>query len=282
MTGRGNNGKMRSQTIMVGTIRTHYIEAGEGEPLILLHSGEFGASSEMSWAYNIEQLARHYHVFAVDMIGYGHTAKLHDFEHMAQTRINHIRDFMQVLRLEEAHFIGNSMGGGLILNAASQEQPAWSIKSIITISGGGPLNPVTFDVLNNYDGTKEHMRRILDLLFWDERWKSEDIVEQRFRSAGIPGHWECLKASQLASPQAEPKKLHLPDYGRIKVPVMICAGEQDTIKLPDYAEKLKETIPHARVEKFNHCAHCAHIEHYEKFNELAVQFLKSSRQEEMR
>ena len=37
--------------------RTHYLEAGEGDPLILLHSGEFGACAEFTWEFNIDALA---------------------------------------------------------------------------------------------------------------------------------------------------------------------------------------------------------------------------------
>ena len=42
-----------SHYVMVGDIRTHYLEAGQGEPIILLHSAEFGGRAEFSWRYTI-------------------------------------------------------------------------------------------------------------------------------------------------------------------------------------------------------------------------------------
>src|SRR5206468_2404416 len=51
-----------SRYVMVGPIRTHYLEAGTGEPLILLHSAEFGGRAEFSWRYNIATLAERFHV----------------------------------------------------------------------------------------------------------------------------------------------------------------------------------------------------------------------------
>ncbi len=42
-----------SRFIEVNGIRTHYLEAGDRPPLVLLHSGEFGGSAELCWEYLI-------------------------------------------------------------------------------------------------------------------------------------------------------------------------------------------------------------------------------------
>ena len=68
-----------SHYVMVGDIRTHYLEAGQGEPIILLHSAEFGGRAEFSWRYTIPALAEHFHVYAPDIVGFGRTAKLYNF-----------------------------------------------------------------------------------------------------------------------------------------------------------------------------------------------------------
>jgi alpha/beta hydrolase fold len=70
----------RSRFIEVDGMRTHYLEAGEGPPVVLLHSGEFGGCAELSWEYLIPDLAQHFRVIAPDWLGFGQTAKVHDFE----------------------------------------------------------------------------------------------------------------------------------------------------------------------------------------------------------
>ena len=65
-----------SRYVMVGDIRTHYLEAGEGEPLLLIHSAEFGGRAEFSWRYNIAALAERYHVYAPDIVGFGRSSML--------------------------------------------------------------------------------------------------------------------------------------------------------------------------------------------------------------
>ena len=58
-------------TTTVDGLATGYLEAGSGDPVILLHGGEFGASAEIGWERTIPALAAHYRVIAPDMVGFG-------------------------------------------------------------------------------------------------------------------------------------------------------------------------------------------------------------------
>ena len=51
-----------SRTILVDGIRTHYLECGEGPPVVLLHDGSYGSSAETSWYANMEAIARSHRV----------------------------------------------------------------------------------------------------------------------------------------------------------------------------------------------------------------------------
>ena len=42
-------------------------------------------------------------------------------------------------------------------------------------------------ILNDYDGSRDWMRKILQVLFWDERWSSEEYVEEHWRASLEPG-----------------------------------------------------------------------------------------------
>ena len=65
--------------MLVDGLTTSYLEAGEGDPVVLLHGGEFGASAELGWERNISALAALYRVLAPDQLGYGQSAKVIDF-----------------------------------------------------------------------------------------------------------------------------------------------------------------------------------------------------------
>ena len=72
---------VHSRYVMVDGVRTHYLEAGDGPAVVLLHSGEFGGCAELSWEFNIVALAGHFRVLAPDWLGFGRTDKLFDFAH---------------------------------------------------------------------------------------------------------------------------------------------------------------------------------------------------------
>ncbi|EUA30467.1 hypothetical protein I553_4724 [Mycobacterium xenopi 4042] len=52
------------RTMLVDGLVTSYLEAGRGDPVVLLHGGEFGASAEIGWERNIAALAEQHRVLA--------------------------------------------------------------------------------------------------------------------------------------------------------------------------------------------------------------------------
>ena len=64
--------KIRHHTVHANGIRQHYLDAGEGPPVVLLHG--FPETS-YAWRYQIPALAEKYRVIAPDLRGYGETDK---------------------------------------------------------------------------------------------------------------------------------------------------------------------------------------------------------------
>src|SRR5260370_39230507 len=119
---------IESKFIPVEGMRTHYFEGGRGFPVVLLHSGEFGASAELSWEFTLPALAEHFHVIAPDWLGFGDSAKLFSFDDMRALRVHHITAFLKTLGITSAHFTGNSLGGGMPPSVAATDQPCLPIK----------------------------------------------------------------------------------------------------------------------------------------------------------
>ena len=99
----------RRRFVNVSGIRTHYLEAGDGPVLVLLHSGEFGGCAELTWEHNIPALAEQFRVIAPDWLGFGETDKLYDFVSGAERRMRHLVAFLELLAIGEADFAGASM-----------------------------------------------------------------------------------------------------------------------------------------------------------------------------
>ena len=89
--------------------KIHYLEAGNGSPVVLLH-GLGGDGSR--WAPNIGPLAASFRIIAPDQIGFGqsdkplanyHTGMLSEF----------LIEFLKVIGIPKASLVGNSMGAGV-------------------------------------------------------------------------------------------------------------------------------------------------------------------------
>jgi pimeloyl-ACP methyl ester carboxylesterase len=168
-------------------------------------------------------------------------------------------------------------GGSLALQVAAAPQPAWPIRSVVAVSGGGnaPDNDAR-KVLSGYNGRREEMRELLKVLFFDERWWADDLVEERWRASREPGAWEACAASRLAPEgQVRAFRPERPDYTKIRCPVLIVAGEGDLLRVPNYWKELEAQIPRSTSKVFERSSHCSHIEHARAFNQLAIEFLKS-------
>ena len=194
------------KTMLVDGLVTSYLEAGEGDPLVMLHGGEFGASAELGWERNIAALAERHRVLAPDQLGFGQSAKVIDFVDGRGMRIRHVARFCEVLGIESAHFAGNSMGAINLLVDTTSETPLLPVRSLAIICGGGQIQQNQhFEALQQYDATLPAMRRIVEALFYGPGYPDdEDYVRRRYDSSIAPGAWEAVAAARFRRPDAAP------------------------------------------------------------------------------
>lgn len=267
----------RSHYVRAGGVMTHYIEAGEGFPLVLLHSGEFGGCCELSWERNIDALSRHFRVVAPDWAGFGKTEKIFSFDDIYSYRVDHITAFLHTLGIGRAHFMGNSMGGTVLLSTMARRDCPWQVERAVVVSGGGevPENEARA-ILNSYDGSREHMRRIVEVMFKNPAvYGDEAYIDRRHELSRAPGAWECTAAARFRAPWRErgafaPPK---PDYSGINCPVLLVTGGQDPLRAPGFGPKLQLEIPGSQLHVFENAGHCPHIDEAEAFNKIAIAFL---------
>lgn len=263
--------------VLVDGLATGYLEAGQGDPIVLLHGGEFGVSADLGWERNIAALAGNYRVLALDMLGFGHSAKVIDFNDGRGMRIRHIARFCDAVGVDSAHFVGNSMGAVNMFVDATSESPLLPARSLTMICGGGEIQRNEHSAaLYDYDATVPGMRRIVEALFADPAYPNDDAyVARRYESSIVPGAWEALAAARFRRPGLEPPPLPSSEraYGRIAVPTLVVEGASDKL-LPDgWAAEIAEQIPNGRSAVIDRAGHCPQIEQPDAVNELLLGFL---------
>lgn len=265
------------RTIAVDGLATHFLEAGAGEPVVLLHGGEFGASAELGWERAIPALARYYRVLAPDMLGFGGSAKVVDFTDGRGMRIRHIARFCEVLGVGSAHFVGNSMGAINLLTDLTAEHPVLPVRSAVAICGGGEINKNRHTTaLYEYDATVEAMRAIVEALFADPAYPADQAyVRRRYESSILPGAWESLAAARFRRPglEAPPTPSSVRAYQRITVPVLVVEGGDDKLLPPGWAAEIAGQIAGARSAVIAGAGHCPQIEQPAALTDLLLEFL---------
>ena len=98
--------KISSRTIHANGIRQHYLEAGDGPPVVLLHG--FPETS-YAWRYQIPELAKRYHVIAPDLRGYGANDKPSS-GYDKRTMAMDVRELMRALNLPKIALVGHDRG----------------------------------------------------------------------------------------------------------------------------------------------------------------------------
>lgn len=268
---------MQREELVVDGLMTSYLEAGSGDPVILLHGGEFGASAEIGWEHTIPALAARYRVLAPDMLGFGQSAKVIDFNDGRGMRIRHIGRFCDELDIDSAHFVGNSMGAINLLTDATSDSPVLPMRSLVAICGGGEIQRNHhMEALYEYDATVPAMRRIVEALFHDPSYPADnDYVQRRYESSLAPGAWEALAAARFRRPGAAPPPAPSSKraYGRVSVPALVVEGGCDKLLPPGWAKEIAEQIPGGRSASVDGAGHCPQIEQPAIVNELLLEFL---------
>ena len=270
------------KTVLVGGLVTGYLEAGQGDPVILLHGGEFGVNAEIAWENNIDTLARGHRVLALEMLGFGESAKVIDFNDGRGMRIRHIARFCEAVGVESAHFVGNSMGAVNLFVDATSESPVLPARSLVMICGGGEIQRNEYSAaLYEYDATLDGMRRIVEALFYDRSYVAdESYVQRRYDSSIAPGAWEALAGARFRRPGLEPPPLpsSARAYDRIAVPTLLIEGGGDKLLPRGWAAEIAGQIASARSVVIPDAGHCPQIEQPAAVNDLLLAFLAEQRE----
>lgn len=266
------------KTVVVDGLSTSYLEAGDpaAPAVVLLHGGEFGAGAEIGWERTIPALAQRHRVLAPDLLGFGESAKVIDFNDGRGMRIRHVARFCAALGVEWADFVGNSMGAIMLLVDTTSEAPLLPVRRLVAICGGGDIQQNEhMAALYDYDATVAAMRRIVAALFHDPTYPADDeYVGRRYASSTAPGAWEAIAAARFRRPGAEPPPPASSSrrYERISVPTLVVEGGCDKLLPPGWAAQIADQIPGGRAMVVADAGHCPQIEQAEQVNGLLLDF----------
>ena len=87
--------------------KVHYQKRGMGDPLVLVHNVYPGASHE-EYSHNLTELARHFTVYALDLLGFGESDAPR-IKYTAGTYTELIFDFLREEVARPAHVVSSGL-----------------------------------------------------------------------------------------------------------------------------------------------------------------------------
>lgn len=268
-----------SRFVDVNGIRTRYVVAGEGAPLLLLHG--LGASA-VTWRDNIGPLSQAYRVYAPDLPGHGDTDKP-DIDYMPETILGFVVRFAESLGLRQPGIVGNSVGGGLgLMMALRHPELVGSLVLVDSTCLGREVSP--YVRLVSIPGLGELLesskvggtRFMLYKAFHDRSFVTQELVEELYRSRQMPGAKEAVVRAVrngIGLRGMRRKYVLVGELDRLRVPLMIVWGAQDQIVPVSHAYRASQAAPQARLQVFDQCGHWPHMEKASAFNAAVLDFL---------
>jgi uncharacterized protein (TIGR02271 family) len=258
------------QFIDVEGVRLHYIDKGQGEPIVLLH-GNGSMIQDFIISGLVDLLASQYRVIAFDRPGYGYSKRPRgrSWNPIAQARV--LRIALQQLQVTHPVVLGHSWGTMVALALALQS-PAY-VRSLVLISGyyyptfrpdvpifSAPAIPVIGDIM------RYTISPILGRLMWP------GLLRMIFGPAPTPPHfseqfpvWMALRPSQLRASAAE-SGLMIPSafkfqrhYQQLTMPVVIVSGANDRFVHPNrHSMRLHRELPQSELRLIPGAGHMVH------------------------
>jgi len=260
--------------IPVFSYKIHYLEAGRGTPVILLHgSGGEGAR----WMPTIKGLASEFRVIAPDQIGWGNSDKPMTIYHSG-VFAEFLARFMKEIGVPKAALVGQSMGAGVALQMAVSYPQL--VDRMVLVNGGGfrsandPPRTGAPDwharqIANA--GTLAESREYLEKMYYNHALISDKLVEDnlilRLRSAHTAEAVQIANARGLGGVTEEQVRA-------IKTPTLLVWGANDKLSPVVNADKFNAAIAGSRKVLIDKAGHYPFIEHPEQFNQAVREFLK--------
>lgn len=231
-----------------------YIDVGQGPVLVFLH-GLFGALS--NFEETIDHFAKRYRVVMPILPLYTLP--------MLNTNVNALADFLRRFLVHKGFpsvsLLGNSLGGHVALVYCSRH--AATVDALI-LTGSSGLYENAFGGGFPRREDKEFIRKKVAVTFYDPRHATDALVDECYETVNDKA--KLIRILSLA--KSAIRHNMAAEIPKLRMPVCLIWGRQDTITPPDVAEEFHKLIPHSELFWIDECGHAAMMEQPAAFNAI--------------
>ncbi|HEV2991679.1 MAG TPA: alpha/beta fold hydrolase [Candidatus Angelobacter sp.] len=238
------------QNVQLGSYRIHYLVAGEGRPLVLVHG--LGGSAE-NWLTMIPQFtAKGFRIYALDLLGYGRSDKP-DVDYSISMQSDLLLQFLDSQGLQQPDIAGWSMGGW-VAGKFAVDHPQRVRRVMLLDSAGLKYDAVNARFLR--PKTSEELTQMMAILTPHPQpipaFFAHDILRAMKEEDWVVGR--SLQSMQTGKDILDGK------LQSVKAPVLIVWGKQDVLTPLSIGEAMHKEMPQSVLYVVDGCGHLAPTE----------------------
>jgi 3-oxoadipate enol-lactonase len=260
--------------ITINQVRTHYVRAGKGEPVVLIHG--FTASHAMWWQQAPELARAGFRTYAYDLRGHG------DSDHPGRgydpcTLADDLAALFDALDLKRAHVVGLSLGG-MVAQRFALAWPERTATLTVADSFSGTPPPAVMEIFQKHErDAREHgMHHLFEQLLVHPALPYGPDYQVPFEY--FPALERAFLKNRLTTLSAYVEMMAgLPDWttelAGIRCPTLLIVGDVDLPCL-EPMRRMGTIIPDAESRVISRCGHSSAVEKAPEWNRLLLDFLR--------
>ena len=253
--------------------RIYYEVIGEGEALVLIHSGY---TDLRLWDNQFAFFGNHFKVIRFDVRGFGKSEK----PSTPFSFVEDLRELLNYLKIDKAHIVGVSMGGSIAIDFTLQYP---DLVEFLVLSGAS-LNGYSYEndeasirralagmsIIKRDADFNQSIEFMLNDPMWRQRdLKSRKLLKNMFEDTSL--EWLLKDLVQIAKPFAADR------LSEIRKRTLIIVGTEDSLPIIEMANALELGITNAKKITINGTGHLVNLDKPEEFNKAVLDFLHSKK-----
>ena len=244
-----------SQFVDIAGARLHFVQAGRGPDLVLLHG--IGASVFI-WRFLFPLLQTHYRVTAFDIAGFGKSSKNPRDDYGLDAQAHRINEACEKIGIAKADLVGSSMGGAIALWMAKLKPSLYSRVIVMGPATDSAMVSPYFQKLARIAPvfrptlTRRSMRLILGYVMARKELITDEVVDRYMEP--FLGNGASFSTFISATSLLADRRLPLALQG-LAASVLIIWGRRDAMVSKRSVERLIQALPHAELVVHEHGGH---------------------------
>lgn len=262
-----------------------YSVRGSGSPVLLVHSIHAAATS-CEWRSNVDELARHYRVYAMDLLGFGRSDRP-AIRYSAGLYRSLIADFARRVIAAPTALVASSLSGAYAIALAASDPERFPAICVVCPSGissldserGGSeasravldaplIGTATFNALVSRASLTSYLKRV----YYADRFVTPELVDVYYATSHQPGARHAPAAFVARQLDLDIRA----DLRRLTVPMLVVWGEQAEMTPVEDARAFRALNPGCELVVLSPAGDLPHDELADEFNEVLLGFLASS------